>query len=50
MDLFEPDEKKLWEKIEPYLDGIHLREDAPEDVVEAAKELKKIAWDLDRRQ
>ena len=34
----------------PYLDGCHLREDAPIEVVEADKELHKIAWDMDRMQ
>lgn len=50
MEIVDPREKELWEKVEPYLDGVHLREDAPEEVREADKELTKIAWDLDRMQ
>lgn len=42
--------KNYGKKFEPYLDGVHLREDAPEEVREADKELTKIAWDLDRMQ
>lgn len=47
MEIRDPYEKKLWEKVKPYLEGCHLREDAPQDVIEADKELHRIAWDLD---
>ena len=50
MEIVDPREKELWKKVEPYLDGVHLREDAPEEVREADQELTKIAWDLDRMQ
>lgn len=43
MEIVDPREKELWKKVEPYLDGVHLREDAPEEVREADKELTKIA-------
>ena len=44
---------ELWEKIKPYLGGkegkLHLRENAPPDIVEAEKELYRISWaDLDQ--
>ncbi len=49
----DPRQLELWEKIKPYLGGkegkLHLREDAPPDIVEAAKELYRISWeDLDQ--
>lgn len=50
MEIRDPREKELWEKVKPYLDGCHLREDAPIEVVEADKELHKTAWDMDRMQ
>lgn len=48
MEIRDLREKELWKKVKPYLDGCHLREDAPIEVVEADKELHKIAWDMDR--
>ena len=48
MCIYDPSEKALWEKIEPWLEHGELREDTPTDVIEADKELKRIAWDLDR--
>ena len=50
MEIRDPREKELWEKVKPYLDGCRLREDAPIEVVEADKELHKIAWDMDIMQ
>ena len=50
MEIRDPRERELWEKVKPYLDGCRLREDAPIEVVEADKELHKIAWDMDRMQ
>lgn len=50
MCIVDPYEKKLWEKVEPWLEGCHLREDAPQDVIEADKELMRLAWDLERGQ
>ena len=43
MEICDPRERELWEKVKPYLDGCHLREDAPIEVVEADKELLSIA-------
>ena len=50
MEFRDPYEKELWEKVKPWLDGCHLREDAPADVVAADKELYRISWDLDPMQ
>lgn len=50
MEIRDLREKELWKKVKPYLDGCHLREDAPIEVVEVDKELHKIAWDMDRMQ
>lgn len=45
----DPRQLELWEKIKPYLGGkegkLHLREDAPPDIIEAEKELYRISWD-----
>ncbi len=43
-------EKKLWDKVEPYMDGSKLRPDAPSEVVAAYKELYNWAWDPGRGQ
>lgn len=50
MDIRDPYEKELWEKVKPYLEGCHLREDTPPEIVEANRELHRLAWDLDRMQ
>ena len=50
MEIRDPREKELWETVKPYLDGCQLIDDAPIEVVEADKELHKIAWDMDRMQ
>ena len=46
MYTYDPRELSLWEKIKPYLEGCKLKENAPKEIVEASKELKKIAWEL----
>ena len=43
-------ERKLWDMVEPYLDGCKLRPDAPPEVVAADKELYEWAWELNRGQ
>ena len=43
-------EKKLWDRVKPYMDGRKLRPDAPSEVVAAYKELYNWAWDLGRGQ
>ena len=49
--LMRGEEKELWEKVEPYImAGGRLREDAPDDVVKAAKRLHEISWDVERMQ
>jgi len=44
------EEKELWEKAKPYLDGCHLKDDAPREIIEAVKRLHEISWDLNRKQ
>ena len=50
MEIYDSHDRALWEKVKPYLDGCHLRADAPMEIIEADKELHEIAWDLDRMQ
>ena len=50
MCIVDPREQELWDKVEPWLDGCHLRKDAPQDVIEADKELMRLAGDLERGQ
>lgn len=50
MEIRNPREKELWEKVKPYLEGCHLRKDAPQEIIEADKELHKMAWDLEQMQ
>ena len=50
MCLVDPHEIALWDKIEPWLEGCHLRKDAPSDIVAANEELKRILWDPERGQ
>ena len=44
------EEKELWDMVEPYLDGLKLRPDAPPEVVAADKKLAELLWDLGRGQ
>ena len=43
--------EELWSKIEPYIeykekpDALNIRDDAPPEVVKAAKELYRIGWE-----
>lgn len=36
MLIFPPEREKQWEKIKQYMDGCHLRDDAPEEIKEIA--------------
>ena len=37
MRRFTPEEKELWKRIRPHLDGCKLHQDAPPEIVEAFK-------------
>lgn len=45
MYIVDPHEKKLWDKVKPYLDKNGLRKDAPPEVVSANNELERLAWE-----
>lgn len=36
-------EQELWEKVSPYIEGMRLREDAPQEAKEALRQLREIA-------
>lgn len=48
MYIVDTHERKLWEKVKPYLEGCKLKKDAPADVIKAREELKKLAWEQEQ--
>ena len=40
-----PEEEELWEKIEPYLIGCHLADDAPQEIKEAERRFRELGWE-----
>ncbi len=36
-------EQELWEKVDPYIEGMKLREDAPQEAKEALEQLREMA-------
>lgn len=48
MYIIDSHERELWEKVKPYIEGSELKKDAPDDVVKAREELRKLAWEQEQ--